>query len=284
MTDRRRNIFILIFIAGLIAASIAVVATTSTKLGLDLKGGASLVYEAKPTKQTEVTGEAIDRTIEIMRERVDKFGVAEPEIQRTGETQIDISLPDTFFSVSEAISDPIFNSVKDENGVFGELRKTPIVAPVNAPRTIKDVDFDANQIVVRRGKGAKDRVTLLPAPAKAALGRHLDRVRHQHIQDLQDGAGWIELPDAVSRKYPAAGREWPWQWVFPATRIYVDRVTAQRRRHHLHQSVMRGPSTRPSARCATSSSCSGSTPAASTTSSITTGTPRARRSRSGTPV
>jgi SecD/SecF fusion protein len=94
MTDRRRNIFILIFIAGLIAASIAVVATTSTKLGLDLKGGASLVYEAKPTKQTEVTGEAIDRTIEIMRERVDKFGVAEPEIQRTGETQIDISLPD----------------------------------------------------------------------------------------------------------------------------------------------------------------------------------------------
>ena len=103
---------------------------------------------------------------------------------------------------------------------------------------IKDVDFDANQIVVRRGKGAKDRVTLLPAPAQAALGRHLDRVRRQHIRDLQDGAGWVELPDAVSRKYPAAGREWPWQWVFPATRIYADRVTGQRRRHHLHESVM----------------------------------------------
>jgi hypothetical protein len=103
---------------------------------------------------------------------------------------------------------------------------------------VKDVDFEANQIVVRRGKGGKDRVTLLPVVAKHSLGRHLDRVRHQYLGDLQDGAGWVELPDAVSRKYPAAGREWPWQWVFPATRIYVDRVTGQRRRHHLHESVV----------------------------------------------
>ncbi len=94
MTDRRRNIFILLFVAGLIAGALALVATKPTKLGLDLQGGASLVYQAKPTKQTKVTGEAIDRTIEIMRERVDKFGVAEPEIQRTGEDQIDVALPD----------------------------------------------------------------------------------------------------------------------------------------------------------------------------------------------
>ena len=94
MTDRRRNLLVLLFILGLIAASLVVIATKPTKLGLDLKGGASLVYEAKPTKQTQVTGEAIDRTIEIMRERVDKFGVAEPEIQRTGDRQIDVSLPD----------------------------------------------------------------------------------------------------------------------------------------------------------------------------------------------
>ncbi len=67
--------------------------------------------------------------------------------------------------------------------------------------------YVSSRPVVRRGKGAKDRVTLLPAPAQAALGRHLDRVRRQHIRDLQDGAGWVELPDAVSRKYPAAGRE-----------------------------------------------------------------------------
>ena len=93
MTDRRRNIFILVFIAGLVIASLVVVATKPTKLGLDLKGGTSLVYQAKPTKQSQVTGEAVTRTIDIMRERVDRFGVAEPEIQRTGADQIDVSLP-----------------------------------------------------------------------------------------------------------------------------------------------------------------------------------------------
>lgn len=93
MSDRRRNLLILLFVAGLIAASIVVVATKPTKLGLDLKGGTSLVFQAQPTKQSQVTGEAIERTIDIMRDRVDKFGVAEPEIQRTGSDQIDVSLP-----------------------------------------------------------------------------------------------------------------------------------------------------------------------------------------------
>ncbi len=93
MTDRRRNIFILIFIAGLLAASLAVIATQPTKLGLDLKGGVSLIYQAKPTKETKVTGDSITRAIDIMRKRVDKLGVAEPEIQRTGADQIDVSLP-----------------------------------------------------------------------------------------------------------------------------------------------------------------------------------------------
>ena len=93
MTDRRRNLLILLFIAGLVAVSAVVVATKPTKLGLDLKGGTSLVFQAKPTKQSQVTGEAVTRTIDIMRDRIDKFGVAEPEIQRTGADQIDVSLP-----------------------------------------------------------------------------------------------------------------------------------------------------------------------------------------------
>ena len=93
MTDRRRNILILVFIAGLIAASAVIVATKPTKLGLDLKGGTSLVFQAKPTKQSQVTSESVQRTIDIMRDRVDKFGVAEPEIQRAGADQIDVSLP-----------------------------------------------------------------------------------------------------------------------------------------------------------------------------------------------
>jgi integron integrase len=103
---------------------------------------------------------------------------------------------------------------------------------------VKDVDFASNQIVVRDGKGHKDRVTMLPAAVKAHLARHLEVVRRQHQVDLERGAGWVELPDALMRKYPNAGREWPWQWVFPATRSYVDRLTGQRRRHHLHESVL----------------------------------------------
>ena len=94
MTDRRRNLFVLLLIAGLLAGSIFVIATQQTRLGLDLKGGVSLIYQAKPTKQTQVTGEAVDRTLDIMRKRVDQLGVAEPEIQRSGSDQIDVSLPD----------------------------------------------------------------------------------------------------------------------------------------------------------------------------------------------
>jgi len=103
---------------------------------------------------------------------------------------------------------------------------------------VQDVDFGANQVTVWGGKGDKDRVTLLPLAAKSALARHLEVVRAQHRDDLERGAGWVALPDALARKYPNAGREWAWQWVFPATRMYVDRVTGQRRRHHLHESVL----------------------------------------------
>jgi len=103
---------------------------------------------------------------------------------------------------------------------------------------VKDIDFASNQIVVRAGKGDRDRVTMLPAAVKADLARHLELVRRQYDQDLKRGAGWVELPGALMRKYPNAGREWGWQWVFPATRIYVDRSTGQRRRHHLHETVL----------------------------------------------
>jgi integron integrase len=103
---------------------------------------------------------------------------------------------------------------------------------------VQDVDFAANQIVVRGGKGDKDRVTVLPGLVKTDLARHLAEVRAQHQRDLAVGAGWVEVPTALLWKYPNAGREWAWQWVFPATRISRDRLTGQRRRHHLHESVL----------------------------------------------
>jgi integron integrase len=105
---------------------------------------------------------------------------------------------------------------------------------------VKDVDFGRHQITVRRGKGDKDRVTMLPASVKPELAAHIERVRAQHARDLAAGAGWVELPGSLSRKLPSAGRDWPWQWVFPATRIYVERESGERRRHHLHETVVQG--------------------------------------------
>ena len=94
MTDRRRNALVLLIVAGLIAASFAVVATKKTRLGLDLKGGVELVYQGKPTAQSKVDAESLSRAIDIMRKRVDSLGVAQPEIQRSGQDEIDVALPD----------------------------------------------------------------------------------------------------------------------------------------------------------------------------------------------
>ncbi len=103
---------------------------------------------------------------------------------------------------------------------------------------VKDLDFSRNQIVVRGGKGDKDRHTMLPAAAREPLLRHLQAVKRQHEEDLKKGLGRVALPNALERKYPRAVTEWGWQWVFPATSHYTDRVTGERRRHHLHESVL----------------------------------------------
>ena len=103
---------------------------------------------------------------------------------------------------------------------------------------VKDIDFDRRTLLVRAGKGDHDRRTLLPGAAVQPLREQLARARAVHDADLERGAGWVELPAALGRKYPKAGREWPWQWVFPATRIYRDGATGQQRRHHLHESVL----------------------------------------------
>ena len=94
MSDRRRNLFILLVVLGLMVASAVIVVTKSTRLGLDLQGGVQLVYEGRPTKQQPVVNaEGLDRALDIMRDRVDALGVSEPELQRSGENQIDVALP-----------------------------------------------------------------------------------------------------------------------------------------------------------------------------------------------
>jgi integron integrase len=102
----------------------------------------------------------------------------------------------------------------------------------------KDVDFAGRSILVRAGKGQKDRLAMLPGSIRCDLEAHLGKVRSLHESDLRRGAGWVELPDALARKYPGAGRSWAWQWVFPASRGYVDSRSGERRRHHLHESVL----------------------------------------------
>jgi len=102
---------------------------------------------------------------------------------------------------------------------------------------VKDVDFSQNQIVVRAGKGDKHRYTMLPAAVKELL-KHLDDGKRQHQDDVEKNLGRVVLPNALDRKYPNAGQEWAWQWVFPATRYYVDRDTGRHYRHHLHESVL----------------------------------------------
>jgi len=103
---------------------------------------------------------------------------------------------------------------------------------------VKDIDFEMRQIVVRGGKGDKDRVTMLPASVEAALRTQLDQVRALHGRDLAAGGGDVALPDALARKIPEAARHWGWQWVFPASSRYRDPDTGRIRRHHAHESVL----------------------------------------------
>jgi len=103
---------------------------------------------------------------------------------------------------------------------------------------VKDVDFSGGEIVVRGGKGDRDRVTVLPAVVVAPLQRHLGGVRVLHQRDLGRRAGRVALPAGLVRKYPNAAAEWRWQWVFPATREHRDEAGGARGRHHLHETVV----------------------------------------------
>jgi integron integrase len=103
---------------------------------------------------------------------------------------------------------------------------------------VKDIDFGLNLIVVRDGKGQKDRRTMLPAALRDPLTAHLQRVRDQHGNDIAEGFGDVFLPEALERKYPGASREWAWQYVFPARHISEDPRSGSRRRHHMHESTL----------------------------------------------
>src|SRR5262249_17846392 len=103
---------------------------------------------------------------------------------------------------------------------------------------VHDLDFARGEIVVRHGKGGKDRRTMLPAALKSELLQNLDRVCELHRRDLARGLGAVPLPEALARKYVNAATEWGWQWLFPAASHFIDRQTGQRHRWHTHDSVI----------------------------------------------
>src|SRR5690349_6376530 len=112
MTDRRRNAFVLLLVLILIGLAAITVVVKKTRLGLDLKGGVELVYQGKPTAQSKVNTESLNRAIDIMRKRVDQLGVAQPEIQRSGADEINVALP----NVSNA------SRAQDEVGKTAQLQ------------------------------------------------------------------------------------------------------------------------------------------------------------------
>lgn len=100
---------------------------------------------------------------------------------------------------------------------------------------VQDIDFSRNEIMVRDGKGAKDRITSLPESLKAPLRDHLGKVKIIHEKDLADGRGRVQLPDALDRKYPNASSDWRWQWVFPQGSRWKNTKTGDQGRHHVDE-------------------------------------------------
>lgn len=103
---------------------------------------------------------------------------------------------------------------------------------------VKDVDFDYGQLIIRAGKGDKDRVTILPDSLREPLKKQFELARRYYELDRQEASPGVELPHAIERKYPNAGKEWPWFWVFPAKNRSTDPRTQIVRRHHVYEKTL----------------------------------------------
>lgn len=133
----------------------------------------------------------------------------------------------------------LFSAMRGTNQLVARLLYGSGLRLMEALRLrVKDIDPDRSEILVRDGKGRKDRRTMLPQAVARHLDRHLRRVRLLHEEDLDDGFGATHLPDALARKYPGAARAWIWQYVFPSTRRSVDPRTGVERRHHRSTSAV----------------------------------------------
>jgi len=163
--------------------------------------------------------------------------------------QIDIALPSDVFRAEKSETLPVVLTHQEAMSVINKMTSvTQLMAKIlygSGLRLteclrlrVKDIDFGNHQIIVRDGKGEKDRATMLPDALIADLQMHLKTVRVIHQQDLKAGYGEVYLPYALARKYPNAAKEWMWQYIFPASARSVDPDTKKIRRHHSDPSVL----------------------------------------------
>ena len=132
--------------------------------------------------------------------------------------------------------DAVLSRIHGTNGLIARLLYGSGLRLMEAVRLrVKDIELEQCEILVRDGKGAKDRVTMLPSSLVDALRAHLVLVRELHAQDLAAGMPGVYLPYALDRKYPNAPREWAWQYVFPSDRLSIDPRSGMRRRHHVDE-------------------------------------------------
>ncbi|MBI5756271.1 MAG: integron integrase [Nitrospirae bacterium] len=133
----------------------------------------------------------------------------------------------------------LFEQMTGTNRLIAELLYGAGLRLMEAARLrVKDIDFDANTLYVRSGKGDNDRSTMLPAAVKERLREHLTSVKALHDKDLAAGHGKVFLPDALERKYPNAAKEWGWQYVFPSATLSVDPRSGIVRRHHISDTAI----------------------------------------------
>jgi integron integrase len=141
--------------------------------------------------------------------------------------------------LTEAEVSSLLGRLKGTNALVGRLLYGTGLRIMECLRLrVKDVEFSRREILVRDGKGFKDRVTMLPATLVDPLTEHLERVRTLHADDLALGYGEVHLPYALERKYPNAAREWGWQYVFPSARLSVDPRSGETRRHHVQDQAI----------------------------------------------
>jgi integron integrase len=144
---------------------------------------------------------------------------------------------------------PTVLSKKEVSDVLGELRGVYWLVGVllygcglrlleSLRLRVQDIDFERRVLMVRGGKGDKDRLTVLPSSAIEPLKAHLVFVKRQHERDFAAGFGSVYLPGALAKKYPAAAKEWKWQYVFPASVLSIDPQSKEKRRHHIHDTAM----------------------------------------------